>query len=189
MRTPAQDGAKTDGGGSFGRANFVMYEKDALLLFSKMMAKKPRAASLFAFLTANMGDKNALVINQRLIAKMMGVSTRTVQYALAELVERNWVEVVHLHGPGSVAAYVVNSNVAWAQPRSELCYSTFSAEVIADFEDQPKVESKRKLNKMSREAIAEMMALDTEEASEPDEVSDLQIEVDQRQTMLFEAHE
>jgi hypothetical protein len=46
------------------------------------------------------------------------------------------MQVVRLNGPGTVCAYVVNSQVAWGEKRDQLCLSIFSANVIADAEDQ-----------------------------------------------------
>jgi hypothetical protein len=51
------------------------------------------------------------------------------------LVEEHWVQVVRI-GKGKEAAYVVNDRVAWGQSRDQLRLSTFSATVIADFDDQ-----------------------------------------------------
>jgi hypothetical protein len=156
-----------------------MAETEALFALSQMTTKKPRAAALLQFLMSKMGDKNAVVINQKLIAKMMGVSPRTTQYAIADLVSWKWIEVVHLHGPGAVAAYVVNSNVAWAQSRSELHTSTFSATVVADFDDQPKDAKREKLQPIP--AMMQQMAAATA-AVEAEFVQ----EIDPHQSGLFE---
>ena len=43
--------------------------------------------------------------------------------------------LVHAIG-GTVSAYVVNDRVAWGQPRDQLRLSVFSANVVADAEDQ-----------------------------------------------------
>jgi hypothetical protein len=65
----------------------------------------------------------------------MGVTDRTVRTAVADLVLENWLQVVRL-GKGKEAAYVVNDRVAWGQSRDQLRLSTFSATVVADFDDQ-----------------------------------------------------
>jgi hypothetical protein len=87
-------------------------------------------------LVAQMGDQNAVVVSQKILAKLMGVSERTIRSAITDLVAERWIQVVRLNGPGTVAAYVVNDQVAWGQPRDQLRLSRFSAVVVADAEDQ-----------------------------------------------------
>ena len=83
-----------------------------------------------------MGHQNAVVISQKLLAKIMGRSIDTVQRAIKELVLDQWISVVQLNGPGTVSAFVVNDRVAWGQSRDQLCLSIFSATIIADHADQ-----------------------------------------------------
>jgi len=87
-------------------------------------------------LVANMGERNAVVVSQKTLTKMMGCSLNTVQRALQVLVAERWLQVVKLNGPGSVSAHVVNDRVAWGQARDELRLSIFSATIIADAADQ-----------------------------------------------------
>jgi hypothetical protein len=82
-----------------------------------------------------MGHQNAVVVSQKILAQLMGVTDRTVRTAIADLVSENWVQVVRI-GKGKEAAYVVNDRVAWGQSRDQLRLSTFSATVIADLDDQ-----------------------------------------------------
>lgn len=120
------------------RRTFVMTERKAHEAWAMLTLKKPRAATLLHHLVARMGDKNALVVSQKTLGKLMGVTERTVRRAVADLVAEKWIAVVRLNGPGTVSAYVVNDQVAWGQPRGSMHkISTFSAQVIADADDQP----------------------------------------------------
>jgi hypothetical protein len=149
MREGTQQDDKTSTG--FTRARFVMTQQDALLAMAKMTAKKPRAAALLNFLMSQMErGSDAIVINQKLIAKILSLSPRTIQYAITDLIEWNFIEVIRLHGPGAVAAYRINSNVAWVESRKDLCTAKFTATIVADFEDQPKDRKKTPLRKVPR---------------------------------------
>lgn len=117
------------------KRKWVQTERKAHEAWAILAAKKPRAAALLHHLVANMGDKNAVVVSQKSLAKMMGTHIRTVQRAIEDLVEGRWIQVVKL-GQGREAAYVVNDRVAWGQKRSQLGLSPFSAMVIADVDDQ-----------------------------------------------------
>jgi DNA-binding transcriptional MocR family regulator len=82
-----------------------------------------------------MGHQNAVVVPQKVLAQMLGVSDRTIRRAVADLVAEHWIQAVRI-GKGKESAYVVNDRVAWGQPRNELRLSVFSATVIASADDQ-----------------------------------------------------
>lgn len=115
---------------------WVQTERKAHEAWAGLIARKPTAAMLLHHLIAQMGHQNAVIVSQKTLAKMLGRSLRTIQYAIQDLVADRWISVVKLNGPGTVSAYVVNSAVAWGQPRDQLRLSVFSASVIADHADQ-----------------------------------------------------
>lgn len=89
-------------------------------------------------LIARMGHQNAVVVSQKVLAKLVGVGERTIKRAVKDLVERKFIQVVQLNGPGTVNAYVVNDRIAWQDRRGSMKkYSTFSANIVADIDDQP----------------------------------------------------
>lgn len=115
---------------------WVQTERKAHEAWAGLISRKPRAAELLHLLVAHMGHQNAVVIPQKVLAKLMGRSIDTVQRALRDLEAERWIQVVKMNGPGTVAAYVVNDRVAWGQPRNQLRLSAFSATVVADADDQ-----------------------------------------------------
>lgn len=115
---------------------WVQTERKAHEAWAGLISRKPRAAELLHHLVAQMGHQNAVVVPQKVLAKMMGRSIDTVQRALRDLEAEHWIQIVKMNGPGTVAAYVVNDRVAWGQPRDQLRLSVFSATVVADAEDQ-----------------------------------------------------
>ena len=115
---------------------WVQTERKAHEAWASLIGRKPRAAMLLHHLVAQMGHQNAVVVPQKVLAKLMKCSQETVKRAVADLVAERWVQVVKLNGPGTVNAYVVNDRVAWGQPRDQLNLSAFSATVVADHDDQ-----------------------------------------------------
>lgn len=115
---------------------WVQTERKAHEAWAGLIARKPRAAELLHHLVAKMAHQNAVVVPQKVLAKLMGRSLDTVQRALRDLEAERWIQVVKMNGPGTVSAYVVNDRVAWGQPRDQLQLSVFSATVVADAEDQ-----------------------------------------------------
>jgi len=115
---------------------WVQTERAAHEAWANLIGKKPRAAMLLHHLVAQMGNQNAVVVPQKVLARLMNCSPETVKRAVGDLVAARWISVVKLNGPGTVNAYVVNDRVAWGQPRDQLRLSVFSATVVADFDDQ-----------------------------------------------------
>jgi DNA-binding transcriptional MocR family regulator len=116
--------------------SWVQTDRKAHEAWAHLISRKPRAAELLHHLVAQMGQQNAVVVSQKVLAQLMGKSLDTVQRALRVLEEEKWIQVVKMNGPGTVAAYVVNDRVAWGQKRDQLYLSAFSATVIADRADQ-----------------------------------------------------
>lgn len=117
------------------QGRWVQTERKAHESWADLIARKPRAAQLLHHLVAQMGHQNAVVVSQKVLSQLMGVTDRTVRSAIADLVAERWIQVVRI-GKGKEAAYVVNDRVAWGQSRDQLRLSTFSATVIADLDDQ-----------------------------------------------------
>jgi DNA-binding transcriptional regulator LsrR (DeoR family) len=84
-----------------------------------------------------MGRNNALVVSQAVLARMCGVSTRTLQRKLKVLRDQNWIEMRQIGPNGTACAYVVNDRVAWQGPRDGIRYSLFSAQVLVTEDEQP----------------------------------------------------
>ena len=103
----------------------------------KMSIKSPAAGALLHFFAGRVGEHNAVVVSQRTLAKLTGMSTSTIKRALAVLESGRWIEVRRLGPTGTVNAYVINDRVAWYRSRDELRHSLFSAEVIASADEQP----------------------------------------------------
>lgn len=97
--------------------------------------RKPTASAVLHQLVAHMGPQNAVIVPQKVLAQMLGVTDRTIRTAIADLAAERWIQVVRI-GKGKEAAYVINDQVAWGQSRDQLRLSAFSATVIADAEDQ-----------------------------------------------------
>lgn len=117
------------------RGSWVQTDRKAHEAWGKLIISKPSAAALLHCLVSQMGDKNAVVVSQGMLAKMMGKSIDTIKRAIKDLEARNWIEVVKI-GKGRECAYIVNDRVAWQGKRENIRYSIFSANVIVDYEDQ-----------------------------------------------------
>lgn len=121
------------------KKTWVQTERAAHEAWARLINKKPRAAALMHHFVPLMGPQNAVVVSQKTLGKIMGVTDRTVRTAISDLVADKWISVVKLNGPGTVSAYLVNDQVAWGERRDRLVLSAFSARVIADMDDQESV--------------------------------------------------
>ncbi|MDN7352167.1 replication/maintenance protein RepL [Acetobacter senegalensis] len=115
---------------------WVQTERAAHEAWAELMGQAPQAARLMHLLSARVGDHNAVVISQKTLASLMGVTDRTVRTALKVLQAGNWLEIMQIGERGTVNAYVLNDRVVWSGPRDGLRYSLFSATVVANSAEQ-----------------------------------------------------
>ena len=117
--------------------NWVQTERAAHEAWGALIAKAPKAAQLMHVLVARVGPHNAVVVSQNTLMALTKASRRTVQRALAVLVEDRWIEVRQVGQNGTVNAYIINDRVAWTGKRDGIRYSLFSASVVVSDEEQP----------------------------------------------------
>lgn len=123
------------------KQGWVQTERAAHQAWAMLLGRKPRAGALLHVLVANMGNQNAVVVSQDLLARMMDCSVRTIRRAIKDLSDENWIEVQRI-GKGKESVYIVNDRVAWAQSRDKKVYlSRFSASVVVDMDDQPEIKT------------------------------------------------
>lgn len=115
-------------------SSFVQIERSALLPWEKLIATDAVAARLMMRLLGKMNRRNAIVISQTTLAKLLNVGLRTVQRSIRVLRESQWLQQVRV---GNMVVLVVNHSVAWSDSR-ELRgkFSSFEALVVADADEQ-----------------------------------------------------
>lgn len=119
------------------RNQWVQTERAAHEAWAALIRKSPLAAQVMHILTSQVGEHNAVVISQKVLAQLVEGSERGVRDALALLRKDNWIETRQIGGRGTVNAYVINDRVAWNGKRDGIRYSLFSARVIISEEEQP----------------------------------------------------
>jgi hypothetical protein len=117
--------------------SWVQTERAAHEAWAALLAQSPQAARLLHLLVARVGEHNAVVISQKTLAGLMGVTDRTVRTAVKVLEAGRWVEVRQVGDRGTVNAYVLNRNVVWSGPRDGIRYALFSAAVVVSDQEQP----------------------------------------------------
>lgn len=117
--------------------NWVQTERAAHEAWSSLIAKNANAARVMHLLVSQLGEHNAVVISQKNLASLVGVTDRTVRNALKLLKTENWIEIRQIGKNGTVNAYIVNDRVAWKGKRDRIRYSLFSATIIASDDEQP----------------------------------------------------
>lgn len=116
---------------------WLQTERAAHEAWAKLISESPKAAQLMHLLVARIGEHNAVVISQKNLIRLMGVSRPTVQRAVKKLKDDLWIEVRQIGDRGTTNAYVINDRVAWVGKREGIRYSLFSAAVIISDDEQP----------------------------------------------------
>jgi hypothetical protein len=118
------------------RSRWIQTEASSHEAWAHMTIKTPKSAALMHLLCSRMDrNSNAVVASHKTLAKLMSCCVKSVKKYINQLEKDRWVQVVSL-GSGSANAYVINSLVGWSQSRDNLQYSQFTAQVIADADDQ-----------------------------------------------------
>jgi hypothetical protein len=116
---------------------WVQTERAAHEAFASLITRSPLAAKIMHLLVARVGNNNAVVISQGVLAELAGASRQGVQKALRILSQERWLEIRQIGDRATVNAYVLNDRIVWHGPRDGLRYSLFSATVIASSAEQP----------------------------------------------------
>lgn len=115
---------------------WVQTDRSAHEDWARLSVKSPRASALLHLLAARVGEHNAVVVSQAVLAKMMGCNRRTIIRAVEDLIAGGWMETRQIGDRGTVNAYVLNDRVVWHGARDGLRYSLFSAQVLVSEEEQ-----------------------------------------------------
>lgn len=120
--------------------HFVQTKMDSHRAWAHLCIKEPRASAVLHLLCSLMKYDHdpAIVISQKLIAKLLGCSERTIRRAVQVLEDNRWFEVERI-GSGNVNAYKLNKRVAYANGRDDTRYGVFSATVVVDQADQGEI--------------------------------------------------
>lgn len=120
-----------------GKSNrgFVQVSKKDIDALARLSLEAPKAHFVLWKLVGAMNNQNALLVSQDTLKKLTGLSRPTLQRAVAVLRERKWIGTTKV---GTTNVYHVNSSVFW-QARAEGKFATFSAQVIADWDEQDEV--------------------------------------------------
>lgn len=112
--------------------SFVQVSKKDINALATLSLEAPKAHFVLWKLVGEMNRQNALLVSQDTLKKLTGLSRPTLQRAVAVLRDRKWISTTKV---GTTNVYHVNSSVFW-QARAEGKFATFSAQVIADWEEQ-----------------------------------------------------
>ena len=116
---------------------WVQTDRKAHEEWARLIARSPKAGGLLHILAAQVGDHNAVVASQKVLAELLGVHVNTIANAVKILVAGNWLEIRQIGPTGTANAYVLNDRAVWSKPRDGLRHSLFSATVIVSESEQP----------------------------------------------------
>jgi len=118
------------------RQMWVQTQREAHVEWGKLVLNNPTAAAVMHQLVAVMDRQNAVAISHGTLAELVGIHQTTIKKALKYLRDNRWIQVIQLGQRGTVNAYVINTEVAWADYRENKKLAIFSARIVADAADQ-----------------------------------------------------
>lgn len=107
-----------------------MIEKTALYDLDLLMKTDVNAARLVVALVRHLetGSDGVVIVSNKGLQEILGVSESTVARALRTLIKGNWIQRMRIGGAHAIA---VNKSVAWVGARGKMDRAVFSATVIA----------------------------------------------------------
>lgn len=113
-----------------GHDSFAMIEKTALYDLDLLMKTDVNAARLVVALVRHLesGSDGVVIVSNKGLQEILGVSESTVARALRTLIKGNWIQRMRIGGAHAIA---VNKSVAWVGARGKMDRAVFSATVIA----------------------------------------------------------
>jgi len=135
LRLKAQRGSDLAEVSMPGSSTFAMVEKQALANLDELIQIDAHAARLIVSLIRLLEPHGGgvVVISNKSIEELLGVSRSTAMRALRTLKSGNWVERIRVGGANALA---INKSVAWVGPRGDLKHAVFQATVIASRSEQ-----------------------------------------------------
>jgi hypothetical protein len=128
--------ASEEGGGCDG------FDTDSLLKMAALTRENPNAASLLLTILAEVGDESVLVVSEATLAKLCNSSVLTIEQAIVDLVEEDWISrMVIGAGEPTPMAYVVNSRMNWSEKGETREYVNFQAQVVISGADNSYLKS------------------------------------------------
>jgi len=103
----------------------------------QLIEQDDRAAMLLHLVVTHLGENQAVVASDSVLAQLMDTSMSTIKRAADVLVEQSWLQRVNLGGPRSGAtAYVPGNRIGWAATEQDVGYALFNATVLISSKDQ-----------------------------------------------------
>jgi len=135
IRLKAQRGTNLQDVVAPGPTTFAMVEKQALANLDSLITEDAHAARLIVSLVRLLEPHGGgvVVISNKAIEELLGVSRSTAMRALRTLKEGQWVQRIRVGGANALA---INKSVAWVGPRGNIQHAVFQATVIASRSEQ-----------------------------------------------------
>jgi hypothetical protein len=125
------------------KSDYVQISRKKLHPLATMARSHATAHFCLMYFASKMSKTNSLIISQKGLSTVMGVSLSSTQRAVKYLVENRWVKVIKV---ATQNAYVLNANVFWRNSLgAKQKIAVFDATVIA-FEDEQDPKSMEKWN-------------------------------------------
>lgn len=114
---------------------WVQTDKAAHKSMWQLGVKHPTALTVLHFMVSKMQrGTNGIVMSAQALSEQIGVSSRTVQSAIAVLRDSKFVQVLK---SGNTNVYIINSQVAWQGSRG-FRFASFNAQITLSENEQDK---------------------------------------------------
>jgi hypothetical protein len=145
---------------------WLMMDKKPIQAMKRLAVAHPIAMGALMHMVENMSRSNAFMASQQSIAKALGVTSRAIKTAVAELETQKFVQIIKI---GTANAYIVNTKVAWQGNRGAR-FAHFHADIVAyEVEQSRDIDDTTPLNQIPRLEEGERLLVGNEPIEPPDQ--------------------
>lgn len=115
------------------KASFIQINRESMKLLRELAKQSPTQFEILMLMAENMDRNNAIMISNRALQALLGVTRQTISNSVNVLAQNNWLKIMKV---GTSNAYFLNSKAFWTDKIEKQRYAEFTAKIITTEKEQ-----------------------------------------------------